>query len=112
MQSLRDAQSSSGEDEDDANDELLLRNCIRVGMQTTAKPNEERANESASVIGRTGLLRNLPAHVKENPIGMMRKGGNTYIDPVFDGNFSVVSELSELTIASSTPAVFNTHRFV
>lgn len=114
MESLRDIQSSSDEDENDANDELLLQNCIRVGMQTTAKSNEERtgANESTSAIGRTGLLRNLPIHIKENPIGMMRKGGNKYIDPVFDKNFSVVSELSGLTIASSTPAVFNTQRFV
>lgn len=111
----RKVQSSSDED-DDADDDLLLQKCIRDGKHA--------ANTSISAIEKIGPLPRLPQHVPlENAIGMLRKGGNAYIDCIPDKpsrfhvedspcNFSVVSDLSELTIATNTPAVFKTHRFV
>lgn len=120
----RDAQSSS-DDGDEADNDILLQKCIRDGIQTTTRSNEDSvgANTSSSGIGKIGPLRTLPNHVKENPIGMLRKGGNSYIESVLDEtsrfnvedspcNFSVGSGLSELTIASNTPSAFNCHRFV
>lgn len=107
--------STSDEDED-ADDDLLLQKCIRDGKQA--------ANTSTSANGKIGPLPRLPNHAPlENAIGMLRKGGNAYIDCIPDRpnrfnvedspcNFSVVSGLSELTIATNTPAAFNTHRFV
>lgn len=105
----RKVQSTSDEDED-ADDDLLLQTCIRDGKQMAH--------------GKIGPLPRLPQNAPlENAIGMLRKGGNAYIDSIPDNpsrfhvedspcNFSVVSELSGLTIATNTPAVFKTHRFV
>lgn len=124
MSLQRDVQSSCDED-DDADDDLILQKCIRDGIQSTTRSNGNSlaANASSSTISQIERLRSLPTHVQENPIGMLRKGGNAYIETAFDEtnrsnvedsprNFSVVPGLSELPIATNTPAVFNTLRYV
>lgn len=60
--------------------------------------------------------------IKENPIGMLRKGGNAYIETNYDEtnrfhiedspcNFSVASGLSDLTVGSLTVGLLKTNRF-
>lgn len=107
----------------DEDDDEILQKCIRVGIQSTTKStaNVVAANTSSSHISQTERLRSLPNHVQENPIGMLRKGGKAYIDVATDEtsrfnvedspcNFSVMSGLSDLTIATNTPAVIDTPR--
>lgn len=60
--------------------------------------------------------------IKENPIGMLRKGGNAFIETNYDEtnrfdiedspcNFSVASGLSDLTVGSHTVGLLKMNRF-
>lgn len=60
--------------------------------------------------------------VKENPIGMMRKGGNAFIETNYDEtnrfniedspcNYSVASGLSDLTVGSHSVGLLKMNRY-
>lgn len=111
----------SDDDDFDENPADLLEQCIRTGI--TKKANKAPSESS-------GIQLNIackPAAreiVKENPIGMLRKGGNAYIDVnTYDEtnpfhiedspcNYSVASGLSDLTVGSHTAGVLKINRFV
>lgn len=104
---------SSSDDEDPVD---LLEQCIQSGITKKAiKP------ESS---GRMGMGAKLPPQqiVKENPIGMLRKGGNSFIDTNYDETnrfhiedspyaHSIASNLSDLTVGSHTAGLFKVNRY-
>lgn len=94
-------------DGSDIDDEALMKQCIRDGMQKCqGKPTPAQRNINVPNIP------TLPSKlVKENPIGMLRKGGKSMVNPLMDEvkgyqeegspcTFSVMSGLSDLTVGS------------
>lgn len=116
-----DSLSSDDEKIDDTVDhEALLQKCIQDGINTS----------TTRLIGMPPLnahnrLPTAPKFpllvVKENPIGMLRKGGNAYIETNTDEmnrfqiedspcNFSIASGLSDLTVGSNRAGLLKTNR--
>lgn len=94
--------SSDDDDEFGGSAADLLEQCIRSGI---TKPNDSGNKLNAEI-------RLAPQQIiKENPIGMLRKGGNSFIETNYDEtnrfhiedspcNFSIASGLSDLTVGS------------
>lgn len=107
--------NDSSSDDDDAVD--LLDQCIRTGI--TKKAVKPESSGKMEMGGR------LPPQriIKENPIGMLRKGGNSFIETTYDEtnrfhiedspcNHSIASGLSDLTVGSHKAALFKVNRYV
>lgn len=104
----------SSSDDDDHVD--LLQQCIRTGItKKVIKP------ESS---GRLEIGVKLPSQqiVKENPIGMLRKGGNSFIETTYDEpnrfhiedspySNSIASGLSDLTVGSHKVGLLKVNRY-
>ena len=103
----------SSSDEDGQVD--LLEQCIRTGI--TKKPVKPGSS------GRLEIGAKLPPQhiVKENPIGMLRKGGNSFIETTYDEtnrfhiedspyNHSIASGLSDLTVGSHSVGLLKVNR--
>lgn len=103
---------SSSDDEDHID---LLQQCIRTGM-----PKKVVNPECSDVKGGPQLP---PQRIfKENAIGMLRQGGNSFIRDNFDEidrfhiedtpcNYSTVSGLSDLSIGSQKAGVLKVDRY-
>lgn len=107
----------SSDDENLGDASELLEQCIRIGI--TKKAPKPLAESS----GKNDLGAKLPPQhiVKENPIGMLRKGGNSFIETNYDEmnrfhiedspyNFSIASGLSDLTVGSNSIGLFKVNR--
>lgn len=109
--------SSDDENHDNDDDEALLEQCIQAGFNTsTAKQIELPPKQNETQMQRMTI-------VKENPIGMLRKGGNAFIDTNADElnrfsyedspcNHSMMSGLSDLTVGSHTARLLKPNRYV
>lgn len=106
---------SSSDDEGGAD---LLEQCIRTGISKKAA---DSLAESSGI--KLDVAAKMRSHqiIKENPIGMLRKGGNSFIETNYDEtnrfhiedspcNFSVASGLSNLTIGSHKAGLLNANR--
>lgn len=118
-QILRDDHLSSDDDEnhDNVDYDDLLEQCIQAGINTSTAKQIELPPKQQN---------DLPLHqpiVKENPIDMLRKGGNSFILASNDEmnrfnhedspcNHSVMSGLSDLTIGSHTARLLKPTRLV
>lgn len=105
------ADDSSSDDEDPVD---LLEQCIRTGITKKAENSQNRLEMSGAQISSQQIF-------KENPIGMLRKGGNSFIKTNFDEmnrfhiedspcNYSIASGLSDLTVGSHTAGVLKMNR--
>lgn len=109
-------QDDSSDDENLGDASELLEQCIRIGI--TNKVTISTANSS----GKNDLGVKPPQHIiKENPIGMLRKGGNSLIETNYDEmnrfhiedspcNFSIASGFSDLTVGSHSIGLFKVNR--
>lgn len=114
---MHDDSLSSEDDDvvDNGDHEDLLQQCIQTGIsKSTARSIINEQNQSAGIV-------KLPLQqlIKENPIGMLRKGGNSYIETdemnrfhIEDSpcNFSIASGLSDLTVGSHSVGLLKTNR--
>ncbi|XP_055297152.1 adenomatous polyposis coli protein-like, partial [Sitodiplosis mosellana] len=93
----------------------LLEQCIRTGiMKKPVKPESSGRSENGYKLP--------PQHIiKENPIGMLRKGGNSFIETTYDEtnrfhiedipyNHSIASGLSDLTVGSHKAGLLRVNR--
>lgn len=107
----------SSSDEADENPDELLQQCIRSGITKTAPPAPTHIPAIKKVPARLPLQQLL----KENPIGMLRKGGNSFIETNYDEpnrfqiedspcNFSIASGLSDLTVGSHTAGLLKINK--
>lgn len=98
-------------DEDCNDDEQLLEQCIQAGINTSTVKRNELPPQQENVLPMRSFM------VKENPIGMLRKGGPAFIEMNNDEmnrfnyedspcNYSVMSGLSDLTVGSHTARLF------
>lgn len=96
----------SSDEEPNADDDLLLQKCIEDGMQAMTRSSNNVSLTQSNPIEASRVL------IKENPIGMFRKGGHHFVDSTNDEtnrfqvedspcNYSIVSGLSDLTIGSN-----------
>lgn len=104
----------SSDDEDYGED--LLEQCIQTGItKNTIKP--ENLEIKVNTVNRLSSQQIM----KENPIEMLRKGGNSFIGTNYDEpnrfhiedspcNFSIASGLSDLTVGSHTVGLFQVNR--
>lgn len=107
----------SSDDENLGDASELLEQCIRIGI--TNKVTKSSADSS----GKNDFGAKFPPQqiIKENPIGMLRKGGNSFIETNYDEmnrfhiedspcNFSIASGLSDLTVGSHSIGLFKVNR--
>ncbi|XP_031627550.1 uncharacterized protein LOC116343560 [Contarinia nasturtii] len=112
---------SSSEDDDLGGSAAdLLEQCIRSGITKKAIKPETSGIPSGSKLNRGIRLPPQQMINKENPIGMLRKGGNSFIETNYDEpnrfhiedspcNFSIASGLSDLTVGSE---MLKVNRFI
>lgn len=104
--------SSDDDDIENADDDFLIQKCIQDGMQAMMRTSQTETKP---------LICNSKPIFRENPIGMFRGGGNTFIETAADEtspfqvedspcNFSVVSGLSDLTIGSNKVGITKSER--
>lgn len=110
----------ASDDDLDENPADLLAQCIRTGI--TQKANKA-PSESSGIQLNIGCKSASRQIIKENPIGMLRKGGNSFIETNYDEtnrfniedspcNYSVASSgLSDLTVGSHTVGLLKINRF-
>lgn len=105
-------------DDDLENPADLLEQCIRSGI--TKKANKTPSNSSGIQLN-IGCKPTQRQIIKENPIGLMRKGGKAYIETNYDEtnrfniedspcNYSVASGLSDLTVESHSVGLLKMNR--
>lgn len=98
----------------------LLEQCIRSGI--TKKANKAPSESSGIQLSNMGCKPASRQMIKENPIGMLRKGGNAFIETNYDEtnrfdiedspcNFSVASGLSDLTVGSNPVGLLKINRY-
>lgn len=111
-----DCESTDGSDDD------ILEQCIRDGIEKSTNISKPIVSQQSVIVSNTPSL---PQKlVKENPIGMFRKGGSSLHHPqIIDEvtchhqedtpcNFSVMSALSDLTVGSNVAGLVNPNRYV
>lgn len=107
------------DDDFDENPADLLEQCIRTGITKKAKA----PSESSGIQSNIGCKPAARQIIKENPIGLMRKGGHAFIETNYDEtnrfdiedspcNYSVASGLSDLTVGSHSVGLLKMNRFV
>lgn len=104
---------------DDSESDADLDEIIRAGITKKAS---KLPSESSGIKLDIACKLPLQQMIKENPIGMLRKGGNSFIETNYDEtnhfniedspcNFSVASGLSDLTVGSHTAGLLKMNRF-
>lgn len=104
---------------DDEGGADLLEQCIRIGI---SKKTTDSMADSSGIKLEVGAKSHSHQIIKENPIRMLRKGGNSFIETNDDEpnrfhiedspcNFSIASGLSDLTIGSHKAGLLNGNRY-